>query len=193
MAKRKEKITSDIGWSTPDQISVRGLDLPNEILGHMNLGDLAFLQLTGRKATPEESRVFNAIVITLVEHGITPSALAARMTYMGAPESLQAAVAAGLCGVSESTLSRWIKQSDFQDVYTQARSELVQRSLSSLQTASIEALDALKRNLACGLPAIEVRAASALLDQSLRATELAGLEARLDALEDTVTAACTHE
>jgi len=101
--------------------------------------------------------------------------------------------AAGVCGVAPSTLSRWIKRSDFQDVYTQARSELVQRSLSSLQTASIEALDALKRNLACGLPAIEVRAASALLDQSLRATELAGLEARLDALEDTVTAACTHE
>ena len=91
--------------------------------------------------------------------------------------------AAGHCGVSESTLSRWIKRSDFQDVYTQARNELVQRSLSSLQTASIEALDALKRNLACGLPAIEVRAASALLDQSLRATELLGIDARLDALE----------
>ena len=99
MGKRKDKLTSSIGWSTADKISVRGLDLPNEILGHMNLGDLAFLQLTGRKATPEESKVFNAIVITLVEHGITPSAIAARMTYMGAPESLQAAVAAGLCGL----------------------------------------------------------------------------------------------
>jgi len=99
MARRKGKISSRIAWSTPDRICVRGLDLPNEILGHMNLGDLAFLQLTGRKATPEESRVFNAVVITLVEHGITPSALAARMTYMGAPESLQAAVAAGLCGL----------------------------------------------------------------------------------------------
>ena len=53
MGKRKEKISSDIAWSTSDKISVRGLDLPNEILGHMNLGDLAFLQLTGRKATPE--------------------------------------------------------------------------------------------------------------------------------------------
>ena len=101
--------------------------------------------------------------------------------------------AAGLCGVSESTLSRWIKRSDFQDAYAQARSDLVQRSLSSLQTASIEALDALKRNVAWGVTAIEVRAASALLDQSLRATELLGLEARLDALEDTVKAECTHE
>lgn len=98
MAKRK-KISSTIAWSTPDQICVRGLDLPGEILGHMNLGDLAFLQLTGRRPTLEESRVFNAIVVTLVEHGITPSAIAARMTYMGAPESLQAAVAAGLCGL----------------------------------------------------------------------------------------------
>ena len=66
MSKRKGKITSKIGWSTPDKICVRGLDLPNEILGHMNLGDFAFLQLTGRRATPEESRVFNAIIITLV-------------------------------------------------------------------------------------------------------------------------------
>ena len=100
--------------------------------------------------------------------------------------------AAGLCGVSESTLSRWIKRSDFQDVYTQARRELVQRSLSSLQTASVEALDALKRNLACGLPAIEVRAASALLDQSLRATELLGIEARLAALECAVKSQAEH-
>lgn len=99
MARRKDKITSAIAWSKPDKISVRGLDLTNEILGHMNLGDLAFLQLTGRRATPQESQVFNALVITLVEHGITPSALAARMTYMGAPESLQAAIAAGLCGL----------------------------------------------------------------------------------------------
>lgn len=99
MPKRKEKLTSEIGWSTPDRITVRGLDLPSEILGKMNLGDLAFLLTAHRQPTPEESRVFNAIVITLVEHGITPSAMVARLTYMGAPESLQAAVAAGLNGL----------------------------------------------------------------------------------------------
>lgn len=99
MAKRKDHITSDIGWSTKDRIVVRGLDLPTEILGHFNLGDYAYFLLKGERPTPQQSAVFNAIVITLVEHGITPSAIAARMTYMGAPESLQAAVAAGLCGL----------------------------------------------------------------------------------------------
>lgn len=99
MSRRKTNLTSHIGWSMPDQINVRGYDLTNDILGHMNLGDMAFLQLTGRKPTAPESRLFNAIVITLVEHGITPSAMVARLTYLGAPESLQAAVAAGLCGL----------------------------------------------------------------------------------------------
>lgn len=99
MAKRKDKLTSKIGWSTPDKITVHGLDLPREILGEMNLGDLAYLLIKHRKPSPEESRMFNAVVITLVEHGITPSAIVARMTYLGAPESLQAAVAAGLSGL----------------------------------------------------------------------------------------------
>ncbi len=99
MARQKKEISSGIAWSTADRISVRGKDLPNEILGHFNLGDAAFLQLTGKVPTPEQSAVFNAIVITLIEHGITPSAIAARMTYAGAPEAMQAAVAAGLCGL----------------------------------------------------------------------------------------------
>jgi citrate synthase len=99
VARTPKPIRSDIGWSTTDQITVRGKSLPNEILGHINLGDMAFLQLTGNMPTPQQSAVFNAVVITLVEHGITPSAIAARMTYAGAPESLQAAVAAGLCGL----------------------------------------------------------------------------------------------
>ena len=88
-----------MGWSTPERIVVRGKDLPGEILGHLNLGDMAFLELTGRTPDAKESKLFNAMVVTLVEHGVTPSALAARLTYLGAPEAMQAAVAAGLCGL----------------------------------------------------------------------------------------------
>ena len=92
-------IKSELGWSTRERIVVRGKDLPGEILGTLNLGDMAFLELTGRVPNPRESRLFNAMAVTLVEHGVTPSALAARMTYLGAPEAMQAAVAAGLCGL----------------------------------------------------------------------------------------------
>lgn len=99
MARKSKPIRSDIAWSTPDRIEVRGKSLPDELLGHINLGDMAFLQIMGRMPTAQESNLFNAISVTLVEHGITPSSLAARLTYAGAPESLQAAVAAGLCGL----------------------------------------------------------------------------------------------
>jgi len=92
-------IRSDLAWSTPERIVVRGKDLPGEILGHLNLGDMAFLELTGRVPGAKESKLFNAMVVTLVEHGLTPSAIVARMTYLGAPEAMQAAVGAGLLGL----------------------------------------------------------------------------------------------
>jgi len=99
MPREPKPIRSDIAWSTADRITVRGLDLPGEILGHMDLAEFSFLQLTGRRPTAGEGRVYTALLITLVEHGLTPSALAARLTYAGAPEAMQAAVAAGLCGL----------------------------------------------------------------------------------------------
>jgi citrate synthase len=95
----RKKLKSDLAWSTVDRITVQGKDLIGEILGHLNLGDMAFLELTGRTPNPKESKIFNAMVVTLVEHGVTPSAIVARLTYLGAPEALQAAVAGGLLGL----------------------------------------------------------------------------------------------
>lgn len=95
----KQPIRTDIGWSDASSITLFGMDFVSEMLGELNLGDMGFMELTGRKPTPQESRMFNAMAVTLVEHGITPSAIVARMTYLGAPESLQGAVAAGLNGL----------------------------------------------------------------------------------------------
>lgn len=115
MAKRKS-IRTNIAWSATDRITVKGHDLCSEILGRLSLGDMAFLEITDRLPTPRESVMFNAIAVTLVEHGLTPSSLAARMTYTGAPEAMQAAVAAGLCGLgsvfvgSMETAARMLQQ-----------------------------------------------------------------------------------
>jgi citrate synthase len=100
MKKAKQvRLRSDIAWSTADRIGVFGYDLPRELIGRVNLGDMGFLEIVGRLPTAAESRMFNALLVTLVEHGVTPSAIATRMTYTGAPESMQAAVAAGLLGL----------------------------------------------------------------------------------------------
>jgi citrate synthase len=78
---------------------VRGHDLPAELIGHIDLGAMAYLEIMGRRPTAPEADVFNALLVTLVEHGMTPQAMAARLVNLAAPEALQAAVAAGLCGV----------------------------------------------------------------------------------------------
>jgi citrate synthase len=99
MNKPKAPLRTDIAWSTADAIGVHGFDLCQDLMGEVNFGDMAFLEVTGRLPTKDESRLFNAILVTLVEHGIVPSTLAARMNYAGAPEAMQAAVAAGLLGL----------------------------------------------------------------------------------------------
>ena len=91
-------VRSGIGHSTADTITVRGRDLAGELMGRVSFADLAFLLVAGRLPEPPESRLFGAVLVSLTDHGLTPTVLAARLTYTGAPEALQGAVAAGLLG-----------------------------------------------------------------------------------------------
>jgi citrate synthase len=87
-----------MGSTTPTTITVCGMDLADDIMGKISFPDLAFRMVAGRLPDERESRLFNAVLVSLADHGITPTVLAARLTYLGAPESLQGAVAAGLLG-----------------------------------------------------------------------------------------------
>lgn len=85
--------------TTADGITLRGFDLVKELMGTLSFAEVLYLLITGQKATPGQARVLDATLVTLMDHGLTPHAIAARMVYLSAPDSLQGAMAAGLLGV----------------------------------------------------------------------------------------------
>jgi citrate synthase len=90
--------TTSIGHSSAEGVVIRGLDLSTELLGKLDFVDMVLLTSIGRRPTPEEKVMLNLILVTACGHGITPSVLASRLTFLGAPEALQGALAAGLLG-----------------------------------------------------------------------------------------------
>lgn len=87
-----------IGTSDEERISLLGQDLATELLGMISFGELAYWLATQRRPTAGQLRLFETVLVALADHGFTPTAIAARMTYYSAPESIQGAIAAGLLG-----------------------------------------------------------------------------------------------
>ncbi len=89
---------TSLGTSTAEEISLLGQSLAGDLMGRVGFGELAFWLVALRRPTPGETRVFEAVLVALADHGFTPTAIAARLTYLSAPDSLQGALAAGLLG-----------------------------------------------------------------------------------------------
>src|SRR6266513_1890784 len=87
-----------IGTSDATSIHLLGHDLAGELIGNIGFGELALWLATQQRPTPQQVRVFEAVLVALADHGFTPTAIAARLTYLSAPDSLQGAMAAGLLG-----------------------------------------------------------------------------------------------
>ncbi|HEV7652460.1 MAG TPA: citryl-CoA lyase [Actinophytocola sp.] len=87
-----------LGASSPDKITLLGQDLAADVMGQVSFGELAFWLATQRRPTAGETRVFEAVLAALADHGFTPTAIVTRLTYLSAPDSVQGALAAGLLG-----------------------------------------------------------------------------------------------
>jgi citrate synthase len=98
MTEPRLEFPTSLGTSDAEHIRLLGLDLAEDLMGQVGFGELAFWLVAMRRPTPSEVRVFEAVLVALADHGFTPTAIAARLTYLSAPDSLQGALAAGLLG-----------------------------------------------------------------------------------------------
>lgn len=87
-----------IGASDLESITLLGHDLSSELLGQITFGELAYWLVTKRRPTQGQRAMFEAVLVALADHGFTPTAIASRVTYLSAPDSIQGALAAGLLG-----------------------------------------------------------------------------------------------
>jgi citrate synthase len=90
---------TSIATSTADDIVVRDKSLCRDLLGKLTFTEMMCFQILGRVPSAGQTALVDACLLALMEHGLTPSVLSARLVYSSAPEALQGAVAAGLLGV----------------------------------------------------------------------------------------------
>jgi citrate synthase len=87
-----------LGASDADHIWLLGHDLAEDLLGKVTFGELAYWMVAKRRPTEGQRVLFEAVLVALADHGFTPTAIAARVTYLSAPDSIQGAIASGLLG-----------------------------------------------------------------------------------------------
>ena len=91
------------GWTSiahayPDRVEVRGRELAGDLMGRLTFTEYFHLLLTGSEPTEEQRFFLDLVLVSIAEHGLMPTTVAARMTLAADPRSLQGAVAAGILG-----------------------------------------------------------------------------------------------
>jgi citrate synthase len=100
MAEVKRGVSSICGFDA-DTISIRGRDLVQDLIGRCTFTEALLLQALGEPPSAARVTIVDAVLVTIMEHGLVPSAIVTRLTHYGAPESYQGAIAAGLLGVGD--------------------------------------------------------------------------------------------
>lgn len=143
IGKQDQPFTA-ISTSDAHSITVRGKDLCTDLMGRMSFVDYYFFLLTGQTPNAQQSFFINAALVTLAEHGLTPTVQAARMTYDVDPAALQAAVAAGILGAGAVVMATSELCARFLD-------DIVQTSASTNQSLETVAREKLVARKAAGL------------------------------------------
>lgn len=82
--------------SDPDRLRMRGKDVLTEVVGHYSFSQAFYLVVTGNEPTAAQIKIMDAALVILMDHGLTPTAIVARLVADSVPEDIQVGMAAGM-------------------------------------------------------------------------------------------------
>jgi citrate synthase len=91
---------TSISWVEAEKISLRGIPV-EEIIGNKSYGEVLFLLLLGKLPTTEQAKMLEAIIISVIDHGVKPPSTIAAVTVANTGASLNSAVAAGILAINK--------------------------------------------------------------------------------------------
>jgi citrate synthase len=83
----------------PNELRLRGFRL-DDLMGRATFAEVVWLALRGELPTPAEGRVFEAILVSSIDHGATPPSCLAAITAASTGAPLNASVAAGILSIN---------------------------------------------------------------------------------------------
>jgi citrate synthase len=104
MGRVSDRPVTRISRAYPDRVEVRGRDLTGDLMGRLTFTEYFHLLLTGEEPTDEQRFFLDVLLVSIAEHGLMPSNVAARLTLAADPGALQGAVAAGILGAGTVVL-----------------------------------------------------------------------------------------
>ncbi|RMF64205.1 MAG: citryl-CoA lyase [Calditrichaeota bacterium] len=84
----------------PNEVRLRGYRL-DELMGNISFGQAIYLALKGELPTENLGKMIDAILVSSIDHGVTPPSALAAMTIASTGAPLNAAVAGGILAISK--------------------------------------------------------------------------------------------
>jgi citrate synthase len=94
-----EKRRTSISWVEAERIVVRGSAI-EDLIGNVTFAEAIFLVLRGERPGPEEARLFESILVAIIDHGVRPPSTIAAVTVANTGAELNASVAAGILAIN---------------------------------------------------------------------------------------------
>ncbi|HMS39282.1 MAG TPA: citryl-CoA lyase [Pyrinomonadaceae bacterium] len=91
---------TSISWVEAEKITLRGYAI-EDLIGRISLGEAIFLLLMGEMPTKNQAKMLEAILVSVIDHGVRPPSTIAAVTVANTGASLNSAIAAGILAINK--------------------------------------------------------------------------------------------